>query len=132
FFTLGSSAWRTLSDAERTAWNDYAAQITRSDALGSGYAPTGAALFTGATVMKRAAPTIPPTSLPNYVLGINDITYTDPSPGPEAFSLTLNVTSPDNEFILETSGPVSPGVTSAAAVRRWRTLPDSALNNLPE
>jgi hypothetical protein len=57
------------------------------------------------------------------------MTYVDPTPGPEALTVSVDATSTDNRMLVETSGPISPGVTSAAAVRRWRTLPDSALNN---
>lgn len=127
--TIGSSAWRTLSDPSRTAWNDYAAQITRSDGLGSGYSPTGASLY-AATAILAPGLTVndPPNVLPTYVLGVLLVSYTDPTPGPEALDVTLDTTSPDNQVLIETSGPVSPGITSAAAVRRWRSLPDSAAN----
>lgn len=127
--TNGSSAWRTLTDAQRTAWNDYAAQISRSDALGSTYNPTGAGLFTAA-VIASLDPTLtdPPTTLPTYVLQITGMTYTDPSPGPEALTADLAVTSSTNTLFVETSGPVSPGITSVAAVRSWRSLPAGATN----
>lgn len=132
FLTVGSSAWRSLGDTDRTAWNDYAQQIVRSGRLGSSYSPTGAALFSGAFVLAPAGIiTVPPTTLPNYVLSIGGMTYVDPTPGPEALNVFINTTSADNKMLLETSGPVSPGITSAAAVRRWRTLPDSADNLQP-
>ena len=127
--TAGSSAWRTLSDVSRTAWNDYAAQILRSGRLGSSYNPTGAGLFSGAFIQNPGA-TIndPPSVLPTYVLVVNSIAYVDPTPGPEALNVTILTTSADNLMLAETSGPVSPGVTSAAAVRRWRSLPETAGN----
>lgn len=131
-FTAGSSAWRGLTDTNRTGWNDYAEQITRSGSLGSSYSPTGAQLFTGSSILALAPVSVPPSSLPDYVLGIQDMTYVDPTPGPEALTVTLTTTSVNNTMILETSGPVSPGVTSAAAVRRWRSLPITAGNLAPE
>jgi len=130
--TAGSSAWRTLSDPSRTAWNDYAIQIIRTGRLGSSYNPTGAALFSGAFVLNPGTViNDPPSALPTYVLSISGMTYTDPTPGPEALTVDIGTTSLDNTFIIETSGPLSPGVTSAAAVRRWRTLPSAADNLLP-
>lgn len=131
FLTVGSSGWRQLSDAQRTAWNDYAAQITRSDRLGSGYTPTGASLYTGAGIISGAAAADPPAELPDYVLGIQGVSYTDPTPGPEALNATLLTTSANNFMIVDTSGPVSPGLMSAAAIRNWRSLPGSALNRNP-
>jgi hypothetical protein len=128
-FTVGSSAWRALTDAQRTAWNDYAAQLTRSDSLGSSYQPTGAELFTGSVVTSQDLTlTDPPAVLPNYFLYANAVTYTDPTPGPEAFTVGVGQTNADNRFLIETSGPVSPGLTSAAAIRQWRSLPGSAAN----
>lgn len=131
--TSGSSAWRSLTAAQQTAWNDYAAQISRTDALGSSYSPTGAELYVGSTIVSGAVGfvTNPPATLPNFVLLVNGMTYTGPSPGPEAFSFDVNTTSTNNTILVETSGPVSPGVTSAAAVRRWRSLPGDALNLAP-
>ena len=127
FLTNGSSAWRTLSDAQRTAWNDYAAQISRSDSLGSSYQPTGQELFAGSIIASQDLTiTAPPGTLPLYVLGINGMTYVDPTPGPEALTVDISATSANNSMLVETSGPVSPGITSAAAVRRWRALPTSA------
>jgi hypothetical protein len=69
-----------------------------------------------------------PTTLPIYVMDVSNIQYTDPTPGPEAFDVTINNTSADNILLIETSGPVSPGITSAAAVRRWRSLPQDTFN----
>lgn len=128
--TVAASLWRTLTDAQRTGWNDYAAQISRTDSLGSGYTPTGASLFTGCNTAGQSVGSFfdPPLALPSYELAVDSMTYTDPTPGPEALTLQLATTSADNLFIAETSGPVSPGLTSAAAVRRWRTLPSAATN----
>lgn len=78
--------------------------------------------------MLGTAPAGPPPDLPSYVLTVDNITYTDPTPGPEAFTLAVLTTSADNVMIIETSGKVSPGLTSAAAVRRWFTLPQAASN----
>lgn len=128
-FTIGSSAWRGLTDPQRTAWNDYAAQITRNDSLGSGYSPTGAELYTGSVIaIQSGGQTDPPLSLPAYFMSITAMAYVDPSPGPEALTATLNTTGANNSLIVETSGPVSSGLTSAAAVRRWRSLPSGADN----
>lgn len=128
-FTSAASLWRTLSDPQRTAWNDYAAQIVRNDSLGSSYSPTGAALFTGSSALDPISNiSAPPTILPSWYLYVTGITYTDPTPGPEALEVAINTTDANNKVIIETSGPVSPGVTSAAAVRQWRSLPASALN----
>lgn len=128
--TTASSAWRSLSDAQRTAWNDYAAQIGYTDSLGQGYNPTGAALYVGSSITAQSggSQSVAPAELPNYVLTISDVTYTDATPGPEAMEVQLGITSADNYMLVETSGPVSPGITSAAAVRRWRTLPVTAEN----
>lgn len=124
---IGSSGWRYLTDAQRTAWADYAAQIQRSDSLGSGYQPTGASLYAGSVVLQPGGTvTDPPSVLPEYVLSVINVSYTGPSPGPEAMSLSIQTTSANNFVIIQTSGPVSPGITSAAAVRRWRSLPDTA------
>lgn len=131
-FTNGSSAWRALTDVERTAWNDYAAQISYNDSLGSSYSPTGQSLYVASSVSIQAAPPAnPPATLPTYSLYVTGMTYTDPSPGPEALTFAIQSTSADSYVLVETSGPVSPGVTSAAAVRRWRSLPTSAANLLP-
>lgn len=131
FLTCGSSQWRSLTDPQRTAWNDYAAQITRSDRMGSGYSPTGASLYTGAVIgVSGTAVTAPPATLPNYVLAIDTMTYVDSTPGPEALTATLVTTSNDNLMLVETSGPVSPGLTSAAAIRRWQSLPPTGENRV--
>lgn len=131
--TTASNAWRQLTDPQRTAWNDYAAQIGRSDSLGSSYFPTGAALFTGANIAGQAAGTNldAPLTLPIYVLAILSMAYVDPSPGPEALTLSIATTSTANLILAETSGPISPGITSAGAVRRWRSLPATAGNLNP-
>src|SRR5262245_36608206 len=50
----GSSQWRSLSDAQRTAWNDYAQQILRSNGVGSSYTPTGASLFVGGSIITNS------------------------------------------------------------------------------
>lgn len=128
---LGSSSWKTLSDTDRTGWNDYAQQITRSGRMGSGYSPTGAMLYAGATVMAAGAIIDVPDALPDFQLVVTSMTYTDSTPGPEAFTVAISGTSAANKFIVETSGPVSAGITSAAAVRRWRSLPLSAANLQP-
>lgn len=130
--TAGSSAWRALSDPSRTAWNDYAQQIIRSGRLGSSYSPTGASLFSGTFVLNpNQTQNDPPSALPTYVFSLTDITYVDPTPGPEALNLAFGTTSTTNALLVETSGPVSPGITSAAAIRRWRTLPQNATNIQP-
>lgn len=128
----GASAWRGLSDAQRTAWNDYAAQITRSGSLGSSYSPTGAQLFAGSTIVSANVNSIvePPSELPTWILNVTGMSYTDSTPGPEALEVDVDTTG-TNTFLVETSGPVSPGITSAAAVRRWRTLPTNASNLVP-
>jgi hypothetical protein len=132
-FTAGSSDWRGLSDVQRTAWNDYAAQISYSDRLGSSYSPTGAALFVAACVQIGGTGFVAdaPVELPTWSLSVFDMTYVDPTPGPEALTFSVSSTSTSNAVIVETSGPVSPGITSAAAVRRWRSLPNTALNLQP-
>lgn len=133
YLTIGSSAWRGLSDANRTAWNDYAEQIIRAGRLGSSYSPTGASLFSGAFILfPTGVIAAPPSTLPTYVLSLQGIAYVDPTPGPEALNITIDFTSADNQMLVETSGPVSPGITSAAAVRRWRTLPTGSDNIAPQ
>lgn len=126
---IGSSAWRSQTAPVQTAWNDYAAQISRSDSLGSSYSPTGAELFTGA-VIALGEPAIedPPSVLPNYFLQVTAVNYTDPTPGPEELAFVSAATSADNFVLVETSGPISPGITSAAAVRKWFSLPQSSSN----
>lgn len=128
-----SSAWRFLTDAQRTAWNDYAAQISRSDSLGSSYNPTGASLYVGSSIASVAVGTVgdPPTLLPQYFFSLTGMAYVDSTPGPEALNAAIQVTNADNLVLVETSGPVSPGITSAAAVRRWRSLPTAADNLRP-
>ncbi len=127
----GSSQWRSLPYVDQTAWNDYADGLTRSNPLGSSYQPTGASLFAGAAVVDTGVGniTVPPSTLPSYLLLVTGMSYTDPTPGPEAFDFTIDATDANNQVLVETSGPISPGITSAAAVRRWRSLPSSA-NNL--
>lgn len=130
-FTVNSSAWRGLTDAQRTAWNDYAAQIIRSGRLGSSYSPTGASLFTGAAIAigELGTQSDAPVDLPTYSLAIQSITYTDPTPGPEALVMTIGAANANNLLLVETSGPVSAGITSSAAIRRWQSLPSSSSNN---
>lgn len=132
-FTTASSRWRSLSDPQRTAWNDYAAQISYNDSLGSPYNPTGAALFVASSVANQSVGTVEdaPVNLPQYFLILAGVTYVDPAPGPEAFTIDIGVTDTSNSLLIETSGPVSPGITSAAAIRSWRSLPDSSLNLTP-
>lgn len=133
-FTNASSAWRAQSVADQDAWNVYASQIQRTDSLGQSYTPTGAELFVSAVIAfsDYGFNGPPPSVLPSYVLQVTEITYTDPTPGPEALTAAIAVTSPNNQFIIETSGPVSPGITSAAAVRRWFSLPQDAGNLIRE
>lgn len=133
FFTSASSAWRALTSAQQTAWNNYAAQLAYSDSLGSSYSPTGQEVFVSSSVAgQNVTLTVPPSVLPTYILTVTGMSYVDPTPGPEALSATLDITSADNTALIETSGPVSPGITSAAAVRRWRSLPVTADNLAPE
>lgn len=50
-FSAGSSAWRTLTQAQRNGWNNLAQTITLTDRYGKMYKPTGQQLF----VANRAA-----------------------------------------------------------------------------
>jgi hypothetical protein len=65
------------------------------------------------------------------VLSVTAMAYVDSTPGPEALTATIQNTSGTNFAIVQTSGPVSAGITSAAAVRRWRSLPTAAGNLIP-
>ena len=123
-FTIASSAWRTLTDAQRNLWQDYAAQILYSDSLGSSYSPTGHELFVASTIASQdVPPTVPPPTLPEYTLLVEEVAITTGVPA--IMLVVLQQTSADSFFSIETSGPISPGITSAAAVRRWRSIPQS-------
>lgn len=129
-FTQASSSWRQLTAPERDAWNAYASQVQRSDSLGQSYTPTGHELYVGGAISTQdlASQSAAPAILPLYVLQVVGMTYTDPTPGPEALDVNIATTDANNQLIVETSGPLSPGVTSAAAVRQWVSLPDTAEN----
>lgn len=128
--TASSSAWRLLTVPEQDAWNSYAAGIQRSDSLGQSYQPTGAEVFVGAAIANDGISpgANPPGTSPSYGLLVQLISYTDPTPGPEALDVQIIATNANNLVRIETSGPMSPGITSAAAVRRWVSLPTSAGN----
>lgn len=133
FLTNASSGWRALTDAQRNAWNVYASQLQRTDSLGQSYTPTGAELFVAAVgASLDLGLTDPPTVLPNYFLTVGSMAYVDPTPGPEALNVTLLQTNATNRFFVQTSGPVSTGITSAAAIRQWRTLPIAAASPVPQ
>jgi hypothetical protein len=55
YLTNVSQAWRELTDAQRTAWSEYAAAHPRVDSLGSTIVLTGHQMFNGVNVLNMQA-----------------------------------------------------------------------------
>jgi hypothetical protein len=79
-----SAAWRTLTAAQKAAWNELARQVILTDSLGMTYSPTGHQLFTSCNVnlllSGGAIINDPPGSVPNVPTPLNvTVTATHPT-----------------------------------------------------
>lgn len=54
-----SADWRTLTDAQRESWNSLALQISKTDALGVAYNPTGLQTYVGNNSLRIFAAALP-------------------------------------------------------------------------
>jgi hypothetical protein len=86
-----SAAWRSLTAAQRAAWNELAQQVILTDSLGTPYHPTGHQLFTSCNV--------------NLLLDGGDIEPNPPGTVP-------NVPTPLNVTVTATTGQ-NPALTVA-------------------
>jgi hypothetical protein len=105
-----STAWRDLTDAGRSAWNNYAAEHPKLDSLGQTIFWTGFQTFVGINVVLRSAGlngiSVPPAdaSVPTPEFAVDDSTAA-------ALSLSVVADVVDATVVVRTSPPVSQGVS---------------------
>lgn len=114
-FALISSTWRTMTDAERNAWNAAASGITLYDGLGVAYNPTGAQYYqsinNGVKLYSAAAAllTVPPTPAPPTAL--LTLTSTVKDDGTFSVAYTATPLGAGIKAVIEATRSFSPGRT---------------------
>ena len=75
-----SSAWRSLSDEQKQAWNDNAASFPKRNKFGDLVLQTGFNVFMGAnvTLLKSGLPTIESPILPRTIPSMGDLQFYTP------------------------------------------------------
>lgn len=114
-FKAGSQAWRSLTDAQRSAWNNAAALIPLQDSLGRTYYRTGQEYYVSTWVNCQlyAAGTAVPADPGTITLpaALASMTATAVA-GPASFSVAYTATplAANTKVVIECSGMLSPGV----------------------
>jgi hypothetical protein len=115
YLTDASQAWRALTEAERAAWNAYAAVTGRADSLGQTIYLTGHQQFVGfwvlySTIGYETPPAVPIDTPPAPPTADDlDIEFDDPN-----WLIQLNTVSAipaDTSLVVEASLPRSAGVS---------------------
>lgn len=107
-----SQAWRGLSEAQRTAWNDLAQRTGKTNIFGDQYFPTGKNLFTGLNSNLMLVDVNPKPDAPELV---QMPVITAMSPVVKATDLEINLgivtegTVEDTQIIIEATAPQSVG-----------------------
>lgn len=107
-----SQAWRELSSAQRNGWNVAAASVTRQNALGESYNPTGQQLYVGTNINRQligeaiidSAPT--PDAAPELVGAALFATGTEPA----QFRLTFDDVIGTGHWLVYATPCVSAGI----------------------
>lgn len=129
YLQTASAGWRALTQAQRDAWDTYAATKPRTNSLGQTYYLTGAQTYVGYYGLYSQAGltvlVIPPTSGPATPLATLTITMDDPDVPDCDAAFTATPLAAGVKLMLETTPMVSAGrqylqdyrllVTSAAA-----------------
>ena len=127
-FGASATQWRGLTDAQRAAWANMAANYAYTDSLGQGYTLTGSQFYQSAQLSSIIATgadwgATAPVDLSSFVVDAN--TYVmDAEATVAALELNFDPTPlPTDHFvIIESTGPVSPGVSSPPGPHYWRNV----------
>lgn len=111
-FTSLSQGWRSLTQAQRDAWNAAVSNFTSTDIFGDLKTPTGKNLYqrlnTNLSTVSVAAITVPP--LPVGVPAVDTLSaVADESASTLAVTFTPTPVPADTAFVLECTPQVSPG-----------------------
>lgn len=126
-----SSAWRGLTDVQREAWNSFADANPQTDSLGQSVTLTGHQAYVSVNCALLAAGlavvTVPDAGapLPAPALGAQTLTVA-------GFSLAFgsNPVPAGESLVIETSPPVSPGVSFNRDFRIVKVRAAAAVNTL--
>jgi hypothetical protein len=127
-FGIFATQWRGLTYAARGEWSNMAQNYSYTDSLGQGYTMTGFQFYVSVNSLALLATTnpfgvVPPTHLASFVM--------DPSAyrviataAPVAMTLEFEPTplTLDRDILVQSTGPVSPGITSPPGPHYWRHI----------
>lgn len=121
--TQFSQGWRSLTQAERDAWNSVVDQWATTDVFGDIVNPTGSTLYTRLNInisnAGGTAITSPPT--PTGADALANLTLTADSAAPEVVITTLPGTVPAGHALyVEATAQLSPGISNAKS--KFRTI----------
>lgn len=127
---FGSTAtqWRGLTDDQRAAWANMAANYNHSDSLGQSYTLTGSQFYQSAQLECQAAGNgvfgpDAPTSLASFVMDTGAYAVTaDASLGEIKLAFSPTPIPSTTIIIIQSTGPVSPGLSSPPGTHYWRFI----------
>lgn len=110
-FTALSTAWRSLTDAERLDWSDLGSQIVRSDSLGNSYNLTGNQAYQSVNLNRSTLGQAPTSAAPalDTIPEILTATITMNIPGQLDLAYTAAGGLATNDFLVFATSPVSQG-----------------------
>lgn len=107
-----SATWRTLTQAQRTAWDELARYVILTDSLGQPYSPTGHQLYCSCNInlLLDGQPTItaPPSSIPSVPTPTN-VTVTATAGQTPALTVAWTGGSADYDAFIYATAPVGLG-----------------------
>jgi hypothetical protein len=128
-FTGQSQVWRTLTASQRSAWEAFAANISKSNIWGDKYAPTGKNAFqlinmnlllAGGTVVTDPPATTPATALTSFAVASNTTSA-------QTLSFAASPVPTGMKLVIFATRPLSAGVGSAGArFRKFTTVAAAA------
>ncbi len=111
-FAFGATGWRGLTDAQREAWQSFAADHPKTNSLGQTIVLTGSCCFTGANSLQRRLGLLTAITDPPLISGIPAvpvITITATGPGTLSLAFT-GAPAAGDYWQIEAGAPVSQGV----------------------
>lgn len=108
-----SAEWRTLTQAQRDAWNAAVVNFSQTNIFGDGVNPTGKNLYTALngnlSNIGEANILVPPTPVAVVESSISAISFEDATVAADV-TLTLDAVDPGQHYLVFASAPTSPGV----------------------
>lgn len=108
-----SAAWRSLTQAQRDAWDAAVANFSKTNIFGDIVNPTGKNLYTALngnlSNIGEAAISVPPTPVAVIESAIDTITYADPTTAANV-EIELDAVDANQSYLVFASAPTSPGV----------------------